>query len=349
MASTLKTASHIFLSIAFITALAAYRTQERDRVWVRDSAGDREISLHDALQINLSPTTRSPTAVDLATVAALAANVYEPDDLNDTVCDPSTPGRISIPGWQRLTDRTVYPKACNEDLNGLHYEVWLNYNDGFALVAVVFRGTVPEKLVHWCSNFRDGHLPMCDPTSDQYLSIAPLVDDFLDRNYDLINGPDSRVFAIGHSLGAGLAEMAADGSYIDEVFALDGSPVTAASITAALEAWVFEDAKESPEEDRTTDEDSEVNLPLSPGCRFSGNNSSASRNKTVYSIYESGEVLTPIRALAEALGATQRPHVEFRTNLMTGNPVHQHSIKTMACDLMKARGAVPMVVKEEVP
>lgn len=115
-------------------------------------------------------------------------------------------------------------------------------------------------------------------------------------------------------------------------------------MTAALEAGVFKDAAQPAAEEGASEEGTEVQLPLSPSCTFAGNNTSASRRKKVYSIYERGEILTPVRAAARAVGASQRPFMEFRTNLMTGNPVHQHSVKTMACELLKARKSMaPMV------
>ena len=158
------------------------------------------------------------------------------------------------------------------------------------------------------------------------------MDDFLSRNYDFGNGSDSYVFAIGHSLGGGLAEMAAHSSYISRVFSIDGSPVTAQDVTSALQQWLEREKLSEP---------SDVNpSPLNRDCPYAGNEARedpSNKDIRVYSIAEKGEFLSAVRSIYGLLGWTSPRFKEYRTNVLDGDPIAQHSIKGLACALNKAR------------
>ena len=196
----------VIAGAVFLAALIAIGYQSTDLVLVRTEE-IKAVPLADVLARNFNPmAAKSDVVLDIATLAALAANVYEPTGTYDSGCSPNAPGRISLRAWEQIRGWS-YPEACNAALNGLHYEVWHRIDsEGIRYVAVVFRGTVPSVLAHWCSNLRNSLPSICDPRSDQYFSIVPLIDEVLTGDYDDW-GPDRYVIAVGHSLGGGIAEL----------------------------------------------------------------------------------------------------------------------------------------------
>lgn len=303
--------------------------QPRTSVLVR-SDGTKSIELADFLTQNFNPWgKKSDVLIDIPTLAALAANVYEPSNTYDAGCSPNEPGRIRLEGWEQLRG-WGYPKACNAALNGLYYEVWGKMDsEGVIFIAVVFRGTVPRLLAHWCSNLRSVESPICDPNSDQYLSIAPLIDDVLSGLYDEW-GPDRYIVAVGHSLGGGLAELAGRSSYIDQAFVFDSSPVTGADLAESLQ--------EAFGEGGDTEQFLHNYLQKS-GCQFSGNNPAGRSVLTVHRVYEHGEILAYARLMNRwfnglPVRATQA--VEYRINLLHGGAIEQHSMKSLACAMWEA-------------
>lgn len=321
----------ILIALAVILlAVMAITQQPRDIVLVR-TEGIKAVRLPDVLSRNYNPRgSRSDVALDIPTLAALAANVYEPADIYDASCSPTTPGRIPIKGWEQ-TKGWSYPKACNAALSGLYYEVWHSMDsEGYRLVAVVFRGTVPQILAHWCSNLRTASTRVCDPSSDQYLSIVPLIDEVLSGDYDQW-GPDRNVVAVGHSLGGGLAELAGRASFIQQVFAFDSSPVTGRELAEAIHKGEGDEARV----------EQVMNAYLQKAnCEFRNTSGREGGNRSVYRVYEHGEVLAALRmvkrwsgSLPEGSSAGVEQVVEYRTNLLDGNPVSQHSMKALACAL----------------
>jgi len=292
----------VFTLAVILVAVIAITNQPRDIVLVR-TEGIKAVRLSEVLARNYNPrANKSDVVLDIPTLAALAANVYEPAGTFDASCSPTTPGRIPVKGWEQIKGWS-YPEACNAALSGLYYEVWHSMDsESHRLVAVVFRGTVPRILAHWCSNIRIASTPVCDPSSDQYLSIVPLIDEVLSGDYD-VWGPDRYVFSVGHSLGGGLAELGGRASFIQDVFAFDSSPVTGSELAEATSG------------------------------RYGG-------KRSVHRIYEHGEVLASLRMLKRWSGSlSERPSpgveqvVEYRTNVLRGDPISQHSMKALACAL----------------
>lgn len=317
--------------VVVIVIVVAVIYQPRDIVLVR-AESMRVESLSAFLARNYNPrSANSDVVLDVSTLAALAANVYEPEGAIDHDCSPNNPGRIPIKGWEKIKGWS-YPEACNSALNGLHYEVWHSMdNDGIRYVAVVFRGTVPQVLAHWCSNLREISSPVCDPRSDQYLSIVPLIDEVLSGDYDEW-GPDRYVFALGHSLGGGLAFLAGRSSGIKQVFLFDSSPVTGNELAESLHNHIND-----------TGVSEMVNAYLkNADCQFRDIGGSGRGDLVVHSFFEHGEALAYLRLMKRWLGNWSNQAVDgvkktnvYRTNILGGNPVSQHSIKALACALRK--------------
>jgi hypothetical protein len=322
------------LAIAVIlVAVIAVTYQPRDMVLVRTDT-IKAVPLSVVLTRNYNPRgAKSDVVLDISTLATLAANVYEPKGTSDATCSPNAPGRIPIADWEQIGGWS-YPEACNAALSGLYYEMWHRMDsEGVRYVAVVFRGTVPQILAHWCSNLRTAPPPVCDPQSDQYLSIVPLVDEVLSGDYDEW-GPDRYVVAVGHSLGGGLAELAGRSSFIKQVFAFDSSPVTGSELSEPFHNG----------QDDVRQIDQIVNAFLrNASCEFRNIGGSGRGNLIVHRVYEHGEVLASLRMIKRLVsGWSENPPAgikqiaEYRTNVLGGNPVSQHSMKSLACALRSA-------------
>lgn len=302
--------------------------QPEEEVRIRQTHSRSTGSLEDLLRHDFNPYSEESTVrLDMATLAALAANVYESDEY-DTACSPKESGRIPIEGWTQWKNWPA-PRSCNEELSDLRYEVWGRYeftDSGFEMVyiAIVFPGTLPT-LTHWCSNLRSLKLQMCEPTSDQYLHIAPLVDEILSRIRSWLGpGLDFYTVAIGHSLGGGLAELAGRTSYIGQVFTFDQSPEIAAEISAALRQASYDWSlyeKIDQEYERFT------------GCEASRNDYAT--DATIRRIYEHGEILAYLRLLKRRFVPRDATVVEYRTNILRGGWIDQHSMKALACELRR--------------
>ncbi|WP_374601324.1 hypothetical protein [Niveibacterium sp.] len=167
-----------------VVAAFAMTSQPRDVVLVRTETIET-VPLSRFLAQNYNPqSAESDVVLDISTLAALAANVYEPTGQLDSKCSATEAGRIPVNGWEQIKEWSC-PEACNAALNGLYHEVWQRMDSqGIRYVAGVFRGIVPRIMAHWCSNLRTARPPACDPTSDQYLGIVPLVDEVLSGDYD---------------------------------------------------------------------------------------------------------------------------------------------------------------------
>lgn len=311
----------IFFGIVLLEA------QSPGEVLVREADSVKSITISDFLELDFNPfADRSTVQLDVATLAALASNVYEPDSFYET-CNLVSNGEVKVEGWTKWTDWPA-PKSCNEELSDLYYEVWgrMEYSDEFemAYIAIVFRGTIPT-IAHWCANLRDLELPLCDPRADQYLHVAPLVDEIL-RNVKSWLGPglDFYPIAVGHSLGGGLAELAGRSSYIKQVFTFDSSPVTAKEISSKLRGaehdWEIYEKLDSEYKNLT-------------GCEMVRDDHAEESH--IRRIFEHGEVLAFLRYLKRwFIGQPEEPpFIEYRTNILGGGPIAQHSIKALACEL----------------
>jgi len=236
----------------------------------------------------------SDVAIDIPTMAALAANVYEPPDTYDSECNPSRIGRIRLPGWYEVTEWGK-PQACNAHLNGIHYEGWKRFDgtNGSWYVVIGFRGTL-QTAAHWCSNFRDVLPSLCAPGADQYVAIPPLIDDIVSGIYDEL-GPDTFIYFVGHSLGGGLAELAGRSTWSRGIFSFDSSPVVGETLAMQISTGL-----------RTSEAFLE-GYRQKTGCHYNANNVGENDGQ-VHRVFEHGEVLAYFRLLKRwVIGAGRGP------------------------------------------
>jgi pimeloyl-ACP methyl ester carboxylesterase len=128
------------------------------------------------------------------------------------------------------------PGSCAENdspkgrvLDGLGVQVWTRGRpDGRFCpeIAIAFRGTDPREADDWYSNFRA--VTRILHLYDQYEQVQDHIKGILDRFERLpCHRPSTRIVAVGHSLGGGLAQQAAyKDRRIRRVYAFDPSFVT---------------------------------------------------------------------------------------------------------------------------
>lgn len=312
------------ISVALVARRVWLLVKQDPRIVVARGLGtDTLLAIDDFKDLNLGDP--EVPALDPARLAALAYLAYDTTAATDAPpisCDGEEFDILN--GWFRLGG-WAEPEVHNRDLSGLTYAVWGNYSadDGMLYAAIVFRGT--SQLLDWCSNTRAISLDPCDFRADQYLYVGALVDEILEGLYDEW-GPDRYVFAVGHSLGGGLAELAGYTSYISKVFVFDGSPERGEDIARRFQDPQFLQRIDQYSEwyrDQTGDE-------------FHGNNASSINTPQITRVFEHGEGLAFVR-LAQRLLVPDRVSLgnvtEYRTNLLRGGPVAQHSIRDLACQL----------------
>ena len=269
----------------------------------------------------------SSVNVTVAELALLNSNIYFPKDEYEARCDRNTNRRVQVPGWEEQTGLSA-PLACNSSLNAMQYEVWGKYDHGVMHIAIIFRGTVPSQLVHWCSNLRLLDLPICKAEQDQYLAVAPLIDQVIDGIRE-ISGPETYAVVAGHSLGGGLAELAARASFVSVAVTFNSSPVVGANIDKLLQAYRLRDRPAAIRENA---------IRGSLRCMFADNNPAGLGPVATYRITEHGDMLQAPRLLDQYLTppAPRTKYRSFRVNLTGGTPIAQHSMKSLACGLSEA-------------
>lgn len=230
------------------------------------------------------------------------------------VCTPDSTDPLPLPGWVRWDD---FPSS---DLRGaarevgLFVEVWEKQSSPPA-VAVVFRGTEFTSIKDWISNLR-WFLRFVPFYEDQYTLVARRVGrQVIDRLAQRAGQPAVRLVTAGHSLGGGLAQHLAyslppGGPRVSHVYAFDPSPVT---------GW------------------STVSHELRAGN---------ARGLVIDRVFEHGEILAYVRLLvsyANPPSAADPAIREVRFNFVESiNPIKSHSIRFLACALIKASGQAPL-------
>jgi hypothetical protein len=191
-----------------------------------------------------------PAAARVLPYALLAEQSYDPgvyaahevaprapsclvDDTKD--CDAAEDRRAArwLSEWRYLWSCDG-PEECkvrtagqSEPVGGLGVQVWARRGLRCPEAAIVFRGTVGGNKGDWESNF---HWILRNfPIYDQYDQVRDHVGDFIDyieRDPCYLRG-FTHITAVGHSLGGGLAQLAAySDSRIRRVYAFDPSMVT---------------------------------------------------------------------------------------------------------------------------
>jgi hypothetical protein len=140
---------------------------------------------------------------------------------------PKVPGSAS--GWERWIPMVSGEPPCINDKNGLYYETYVyRGGDGSIQEAVIaFRGT-ENRLGQTASDWRSNLSAAFGIEPAQYRTAREHLPALITRLTTTTEGnPNIKIFAVGHSLGGGLAQQAGYlSSDIKEVFTFNTSPVT---------------------------------------------------------------------------------------------------------------------------
>lgn len=104
-----------------------------------------------------------------------------------------------LSGW-----RMIYAR----DVGGLGAQIWVTRGPVCNEAVIAFRGTERKRLINWVSNFHWITRPL--PVVDQYERVEASIDGYIKTiEADKCYRPGfTRITAVGHSLGAGLAQHA---------------------------------------------------------------------------------------------------------------------------------------------
>lgn len=268
--------------------------------------------------VTLTPVEDDAFMVDMANrfglMALFAETVYRgelPEDVRDDqgckYLDPSWKGDANygmprVPnttaGWERWIPDGPGEPPCMKHENGLYYETYV-YRDQHGSIreaVIAFRGTenrAGQTAVDWSTNFSAifGLQPA------QYRKARDHLPNLIARlEVAMKENPQVNIYAVGHSLGGGLAQQAGYLSRsIREVFTFNTSPVT---------NWTF--------------------------LRFDG----AVRQgyPIIHRIYHGGEALEAPRFLAtSATSARYRRH-DIGVQFGDRQAASGHSMKILACN-----------------
>jgi hypothetical protein len=278
---------------------------------------------------NDPPENLAASAHMLWEYAVLSDNVYLGDSMarlakaeEGKACSLDRTDRLELQGWERWRDVPSSELKQEADAADLQLEVWEKQSSS-PIVAVVFRGTEAQKLRDWMSNFR-WFLRFIPGFRDQYVLVSEKVGAaVLNKIKAELEGGntkyrDVQIVSAGHSLGGGLAQhfayslpdiKSADGKSmprVANVYGFDPSPVT---------GWYS-----------VKGELRELNA----------------RGLRINRVFEHGEILSYVRLILRYLNPPkgQDPSIrEIRYNFVrTVNPFSSHSMRLMACELIKANG-----------
>ena len=139
---------------------------------------------------------------------------------------------------------------------------------------------------------------------------------------------DVYIFLVGHSLGGGLAELAARSSYIRQVIAFNSSPVTAESLTPLVDnAARYSNSQAA----------AVAKLESLSKCGYQPVHRINSGDIEVNRVYESQDALRLPRLIDGWMSSQYRGKntIEYKTNLLTGSGLERHSMKGLACALRR--------------
>ena len=118
-----------------------------------------------------------------------------------------------------------------QDVGGLGTQIWVSTGDICREAVIAFRGTERKRLINWVSNFHWFTRPL--PVTDQYERVDKYIDDYLDiiSKAKCYRAKETTIIAVGHSLGAGLAQHATyaqqrSPTLISRVYGFDSTFVT---------------------------------------------------------------------------------------------------------------------------
>ena len=238
----------------------------------------------------------------------------------DVPCDKADLARDerrvnNLLGHWRLVATCDGPEKCHTDsphglgrVDGLGVQIWVSRGAICREAIIAFRGTVPGSVGDWVSNFH--WFIRALPVYDQYDQVRDKIGRFVDQieKQDCYRKDVTRIVTLGHSLGGGLAQIAA---YADprvrRIYAFDPSPVTGY---------------------------------YSGGLANRDENVKGLRSERVY---EHGEVLAYLRYFARQFvppTPCDPRIVNLRFDLLHGSPLDQHGIGDFTSALLReSRGA----------
>lgn len=257
-------------------------------------------------------------------VMALFAQLAYRQDLKksgtlDTACDSHANSAFGMPvhsvtggKWIRLNDvnlkkwsqvKTPNTYACVNEESGLFYETYIFINaTGIIEEAVIaFRGT--EDLIDWKTNLSAifGIQPKQYEQASNYLK--NLISSLKNLNPD--NQPNIRIYAVGHSLGGGLAQQAGyQFREILKVFTFNTSPVT---------NWTHLRLQGLVEQEYPT----------------------------IYRIYHGGEILEKLRFFTTSFTSTSYRRYDVGIQFQPRADIKGHSMKIFTCGFAALIASVP--------
>ena len=160
------------------------------------------------------------------------ASVCAADDPGD--CDPRDDQRAArwLDEWRYVwscegPDECGVRTAGSEPVGGLGVQIWARKGARCSEAVIAFRGTVGGDKGDWESNFH--WILRVFPIYDQYDQVRDHIDDFIGHieRDNCYRKDQTQITAVGHSLGGGLAQLAAySDRHIRCVYAIDPSMVT---------------------------------------------------------------------------------------------------------------------------
>jgi hypothetical protein len=188
-------------------------------------------------------------------------------------------------------------------LSGLEFHVWRRTEDSACKeIVIAFRGSDSKDPGDWKSNFRWFRVRSAE--FDQYAQVRAYIEPLVYEGRIRGCRNPERIIAVGHSLGGGLAQMAAYAYFkVRYVYAFDTSPVTG----------LFD-------------------LPL------------LLRNQNrvglgIDRVHEQGEILAPVRAVTEIIFPPTDCNPQIRivrfNTIATGSLVAQHNIEQLTDNLIE--------------
>lgn len=189
-----------------------------------------------------------PTAARVLPYALLAEQSYEPSVYtghrmakrgcsaeDSVVCSPDDAKRAAqwLDQWRYVwscdgpTECNVRTHGESQPSGGLGVQIWARKGAQCHEAVIAFRGTMQGNKGDWESNFH--WILRAFPVYDQYDQVRDTIDDFvghIERDPCFRPGA-TQITAVGHSLGGGLAQLAAySDRKIRRVYAFDPSMVT---------------------------------------------------------------------------------------------------------------------------
>ena len=253
-------------------------------------------------------SAKGPVATTLAAYCKDETASYKPDWLQEA------PQDVYIKPW---------PPGFGWDVGGLGYQIYAEkLRSGSHRVYLVFRGTDANQIGDWFSDFRwvTRVLFFLNDEYDQMQRILPKLIQNIRRAY----GQDVVIEVAGHSLGGGLAQLAAYDFPIDNA---------TGSTSAIKKAYVFD--------------------PSPVTGFYSVEHAKRKANVTglqTFRVYDHGEVLAYLRwfmKLCYPVAQNDPEITEVRYNLLKGNFVKQHDMKDFTCALWKQAGEREMEARPE--